>query len=403
MTRLEPLQQVDRNFVWWRGRKLVYFSGCDYFRLARHPAVLQAAAAGLKRFGLNVAASRLTTGHHKIYEMLERQLADFFDAEEALLLSSGYLTGTVVAQALAGTFSHALVDERAHPALLDAANQLNCPVLKFKHRDADDFARAVARCGRGARLVVLTDGMFAHDGSAAPLKAYLKMLPPDGLLLVDDAHGAGVLGETGRGTPEYEGVANFLKGGRAAAAARSGAAAPPPPRRGPQIIQCVTLSKAFGVYGGAVLGPHDLREKILKRSRAFIGSTPLPPPLASAALQSVKLLGRHGKKLRRCLNQNAAFVKTALRTAGWEIPDTTGPIVPLHAKTESEARALEKHLLAAEIYPPFVKYPGGDASGYFRFVISSGHSRAQLNRLIAALAAFKRMHLTGRSRFGVEL
>jgi len=389
MTRLEPLQQVKRNFVRWRRRKLVYFSGCDYFRLARHPAVLQAAAAGLKQFGLNVAASRLTTGHHKIYEMLERQLADFFQAEDALLLSSGYLTGTVVAQALAGNFSHALVDERAHPALLDAAVQLDCPILKFKHRDADDFARAVARCGRGARSIVLTDGMFSHDGSVAPLKAYLKILPRDGLMLVDDAHAAGVLGKTGKGTPEYEGVGNFLNGGRGAAAARGGAAAAPPPGRASQIIQCITLSKAFGVYGGVVLGPHDLRKKMLARSRAFISSTPLPPPLANAALQAVKLLRRHGQKLRRCLNQNAVLVKTALRAAGWEIPETPGPIVPLHARTESEAWALKKHLLAAGIYPPFVKYPGGDVNGYFRFVISSGHSRAQLDRLIAALAVFK--------------
>ncbi len=366
MTGLEPLQQVDRNFVRWRGRKLVYFSGCDYFRLARHPAVLQAAAAGLKHFGLNVAASRLTTGHHKIYEILERQLADFFQTEDALLLSSGYLTGTVVAQALAGTFSHALVDEHAHPALLDAIVQFDCPVRKFKHRDADDFARAIARCGRGARPIVLTDGMFSHDGSVAPLKAYLKMLPRDGLILVDDAHGAGVLGRTGKGTPEHEQVG----------------------RR--QIIQCVTLSKAFGVYGGVVLGPRELRKKILGRSRAFIGNTPLPPPLANAALQSVKLLGRHGKQLRLCLNQNATLVKSALRAAGWEIPETPGPIVPLHTRTESGSRALKKQLLAAGIYPPFLKYPGGGARGYFRFVISSGHSRAQLDGLIAALAAFKR-------------
>lgn len=366
MNEPEPLQQLDRNFVRWRGRKLVYFSGCDYFRLARHPAVLRAAADGLKTFGLNVAASRLTTGHHKIYEKLERQLADFFAAEDALLVSNGYMTNMVVAQALAGIFSHALVDERAHPALLDAASQLNCPVLKFKHRDADDFARAIARCGRGARPIVLTDGMFSHDGSVAPLKAYLKILPRDGWLLVDDAHGAGVLGKTGKGTLEHEKVC----------------------RR--QIIQCVTLSKAFGVYGGVVLGPRELRRKIFERSRSFIGSTPLPPPLANAALQAVKLLGRHGKKLRLCLNQNAAYVKAALRAAGWKIPETPGPIIPVHAKTESEARALKKHLLAAGIYPPFLKYPGGGANGCFRFVISSGHRRAQLDRLIAALAAFKR-------------
>jgi 7-keto-8-aminopelargonate synthetase-like enzyme len=361
MSGLEPLQQVDKTCVLWRGRKLIYFSGCDYFRLASHPAISKAADDGLKKFGLNVAASRLTTGHHKIYALLERQLAEFFAAQDALLVSSGYLTGTIVAQALAGNFSHALVDERAHPALLDAANQFDCPILKFKHRDADDFTRAISRCGQHSRPIVLTDGMFSHDGSVAPLKSYLKFLPRDGMILVDDAHGAGVLGKSGKGAPEFENVS----------------------RR--QIIQCVTLSKAFGVFGGAILGTHELREKIFARSRAFIGSTPLPLPLANAALQSLKVLSKNGKNLRRRLNQNADFVKAALRKAGFEIPEMPGPIIPIHAKTEPEARALKKQLLAAGIFPPFLRYPGGDANGYFRFVISSEHTHAQLEKLTSAL------------------
>src|ERR1017187_5076278 len=164
MTEPEPLQQLDRTCVLWRNRKLIYFSGCDYFRLASHPAVLKAARAGLSKFGLNVAASRLTTGNHKIYQALEKELAKFFAAGDALLLSSGYMTNLAVAQALAGQFSHALVAARAHPALLDAANWLECPVIKFKHRDADDFSKTIARCGCGARPIVLTDGMFSHDG-----------------------------------------------------------------------------------------------------------------------------------------------------------------------------------------------------------------------------------------------
>jgi 8-amino-7-oxononanoate synthase len=165
MIEPEPLQQVNRTCVLLGNRKLVYFSGCDYFRLASHPAVLKAAQSGLKRFGLNVAASRLTTGNHAVYQALEKQLAGFFDAEDALLLPCGYLAGLAAAQALAGVFSHALVDERAHPALLEAAQALDCPVLKFKHRNPDDFARAIARCGPGSRPVALTDGMFSQDGS----------------------------------------------------------------------------------------------------------------------------------------------------------------------------------------------------------------------------------------------
>lgn len=372
MTALEPLQQTGHSRVRWRGRELDYYSGCDYFRLASHPAILKATARGLKQFGLNVAASRLTTGHHKIYERLEGELADFFGAPDALLVSTGYLTGMVAAQALAGNFSHALLDARAHPALLDAAGQLDCPILKFKHRDAEDFRRVAGQAswpsGQAGslshKLLVLTDGMFSHDGSAAPLRAYLKCLPREGMILVDDAHGAGVLGRNGQGTPELEGVS----------------------RR--QIIQCVTLSKAFGVYGGVILGTREWREKILERSRAFIGSTPLPLPLANAALQSVKILKAKGTAMRRRLHQNADYVRSALRKAGYEIPETPGPIIPLPRISARESLALKQRLLAAGIFPPFLKYPGGDAGGYFRFVISSEHSRSQLERLIGALKGF---------------
>jgi 7-keto-8-aminopelargonate synthetase-like enzyme len=359
----EPLQQLGGSRVRWRGRELIYFSGCDYFRLAEHPAVRKAAADGLKKYGLNVAASRVTTGHHKIYDALESGLAEFFGAEDALLVPTGYLTGTIVAQALRGEFSHALVEERAHPALLDAARQLGCPILRFKHQDTGDFARAIKRCGRGAWPLMLTDGMFSQDGSVAPLKTYLKCLPRDGMILVDDAHGAGVLGKKGQGTAEFEGVSRK------------------------QIIQCVTLSKAFGVFGGAVLGTQELRGKILERSRAFMGSTPLPLPLAHAALQSLKILTKQGNALRKKLNHNAEYVKTALRAAGVNFQETAGPIITLFTEEPAQTEALKKRLLAAGVFPPFIRYPGF-AHGSFRFVVSSGHSRARLDKLIKVLEDF---------------
>lgn len=360
MTEPDPLQQVCRTYVRFRQRQLSYFSGCDYFRLASDPRVIAALHAGVAQYGLNVAASRLTTGNHVLYRELEAELAGFFAAESALLVPSGYMTNLVVAQALAGSFSHALVDERSHPALADAALLLDCPVLQFKSRDAEALARAARRCGPGSKLLVLTDGMFSRDGSAAPLGEYLKVLPRDALMLVDDAHGAGVLGRTGKGTVEHAGVS----------------------RR--RIIQTVTLSKAFGAYGGAILGAARLRQRILDRSRMFAGSTPLPLPMASAALAGVRIL-RKDRRLRRRLIENAAYVKAGLRRGGLALADTPGPIVPLFPQRASEAARLQRALLGAGIYPPFVKYPGGPASGYFRFVISSEHTRAQLDRLLGVL------------------
>jgi 8-amino-7-oxononanoate synthase len=234
-----------------------------------------------------------------------------------------------------------------------------CPIKKFKHCDAADLARVAARC---ERALVFTDGMFGYDGSVAPLGDYLKYLPASARILVDDAHGVGVLGTKGRGTLEYAGV------GRQ------------------RVIQCATLSKAFGAYGGVVLGSRVLREKILARSRIFMGTTPLPPPMAGAALAAVKILSV-GAAQRERLFANTRRVREALRAGGWEIVETPGPIVRLPLLPEKPAEAIRKRLLAAGIYPPFIKY-GNDRRGAFRFVISSEHKQEDLDRVTCVLNDF---------------
>jgi 7-keto-8-aminopelargonate synthetase-like enzyme len=364
MTGPESLAFVGTNTVRLHKRTLLYFSGCDYFRLARDPRLAVAAKKSLTESGLNVAASRITTGNHEIYSRLENELAKFFAAESALLLPDGYLAPLAVASALAGEFSHALIDEKAHGALADAARMLDCPLKKFRHRDAADLKKVFSQCGKNARPMLLTDGMFSHDGSVAPWREYLKILPRAGKILVDDAHGAGVLGEQGRGSLEFENVSRE------------------------RVIQCATLSKAFGAYGGVVLASQALREKIIARSRVFAGTTPLPPPMAGAAIASLKIL-RAEPQRRKKLFQNAAFVRKQLHAAGWNILETPGPIVRLPVLPEALERELKKRLLAAGIYPPYLRY-GNAAHGAFRFVISSEHSPAHLKKMCAVLAAFKK-------------
>jgi glycine C-acetyltransferase/8-amino-7-oxononanoate synthase len=359
MTVSPPLQQVDRTYVRQQNRKLTYFAGCDYFRLASHPLVLKAVTTGLDRYGLNVSASRITTGNHQLYEQLEHDLAKFFRTPTATLAANGYAPNLMVAQALAGQFSHALLDERAHGCLADAAQLLDCPVLKFKHRDPADLARIVKRLG-DSKPLLLTDGLFSHDGSIAPLKEYLSVLPAGAIILLDDAHGAGVLGKNGRGSAEYAGVSTK------------------------RIIQTITLSKAFGVYGGAVLGTRELRSAILKRSRLFSGNTPLPLPLASAAIKSVAIL-KTDHALRARLATNVARVKSKLSAGGFAVVDSPSPIISFEPQNATEAARLKRRLLARRIYPPFIKYPGGPASGFFRFAISSEHTHAQLDDLVTAL------------------
>jgi 8-amino-7-oxononanoate synthase len=342
-----------------RGRKLVCFAGCDYFRLSSHPEVLRALRDGLRKYGLNVAASRLTTGNHPLYEKLEQSLANFFRVQSALLAPNGWTPNSMVTQALAGQFSHALLDECAHGSLVDAARFLDCPVLRFPHRDAPGLAQVIQRLG-DIRPLVLTDGMFSHDGSVAPLAEYLAVLPRGGTLLVDDAHGAGLLGRTGRGTPQLAGL---------------------PPGR---VIQTITLSKAFGVFGGAVLGTRKLRAAILSRSSIFTGSTPLPLPLVNAALKSIAVL-KSNPSPRHRLARNVARVRCQLRGAGIAAPGKPGPILQFVPQSPAQTARVAKDLRSAGIHPPLIHYPGGPENGYFRFAISSEHAGGQLDRLAKVL------------------
>jgi 8-amino-7-oxononanoate synthase len=362
----EPLQQIDSTYVRWRKRKLSYFSGCDYFRLSSHPRVTRALAEGLKQYGLSVAASRMTTGNHALYRQLEGRLARFFKADAALLVPTGYVANLAAAQALAGNFSHVLIDEFSHPSLWDASKMLECPVLKFGHRSVPDMASALRRCGPGSKPILLTDGMFSRDGSVAPLKEYLKLLPKDAAVLVDDAHGAGVLGEHGGGTVEHAKVN----------------------RR--RVILTITLSKALGTYGGAILSSESLRMKLLAKSQLFVGSTPLPLPVANAALQALSSI-ETDKSFRARLNQNTDYVKNALWKAGAAIPEAPGPIIALQPNNDAAAAKMKRVLLRAGIYPPFIIYPGGSPSGHFRFVISSEHSREQLENLVGVLTGTVRL------------
>jgi 8-amino-7-oxononanoate synthase len=361
-TLFTPLPSAGTNEVFFQGRKLVHYSGCDYFRLSLDARLAAAAKKSLAETGLNVAASRLTTGDRAIYHELENRLQKFFRCEAALILSDGYLAPLAAAQAFAGEFTHAFMDERAHGALVDAANLLGCPVQKFSHRDPADLGKKISRGGKNFRPVVLTDGMFSADGSIAPLRAYLKLLPRDGRILLDDAHGVGLLGANGRGTVELENTGYE------------------------RVIQCGTLSKAFGAFGGIVLSTRAVREKILARSRSFVGATPLPPPLAGAGVAAVKILTAE-KSRRKRVQANTHWLRSALQKGGWKISETPGPIVRLPDLAPVEESQLKPILLAAGIYPPFLKY-GATAKGYFRFVISSEHTPEQLKNLAGVLAGF---------------
>ncbi|MGZ8939115.1 MAG: aminotransferase class I/II-fold pyridoxal phosphate-dependent enzyme [Limisphaerales bacterium] len=353
----EPLQQVDRTRVLWRGCKFSYFAGCDYLRLSSHPAILQAVRKSLDEFGLNVSASRKTTGNHRVYTELETATRRFFGADAAILTSSGYLTNIIAAQGMRERIAHVLLDERAHGSLRDALVFLGCPVTEFAHLDPRDLAKKIPRGIARDRLALFTDGMFSHSGAVPPLAEYRRVLGPGALLWIDDAHAAGILGAKGRGSVEECGLDRH------------------------NVIQTITYSKAFGTYGGAILCEKAVAADIVEKSCAVVGNTPLPLPLASASLAALKLCTA---ALRKKLFGKIELFWNELGAA------PPGQLSPIISVAPNNAGALRRRLIAAGIYPPLIHYPGGPERGYFRFAISSEHSAAQIKQLATVLTEFTR-------------
>lgn len=357
----DALQQIDRTYVLWRGRKLSYFAGCDYLRLSSHPGVLKAARDCLHKFGLNVAASRKTTGNHQVYGELERATKRFFAADAAIITSTGYFTNIIAAQGLRGAIDLVLIDERAHGSLRDAAAALCCPLIDFRHLEPDDLRTKLSSEVPRHRIALMTDGMFSHNGAVAPLSVYRKILGPNALLWVDDAHAAGILGKSGRGTVEVAGLTRK------------------------SLLQTVTFSKAFGTYGGAILCSEQIALSIAEKSAAVGGNTPTPLPLAYATVASLMLCN---PSLRKRLFSNIDFFWKLLGADG---PKSRSPIVSF---APAKTFTLRRNLLQAGIFPSLIRYPGGPENGYFRFALSSEHSRRQISALAEVLAPFANTSLS---------
>lgn len=346
------------------GRELIYFGGSDYFRLAWDRRVRLAFAQTAAKYGHNLSASRMTTGNHPLYREFEEALAKFLAFPCAVVTPTGYTAPLVAGQILQGRITYALVDEKAHGCVKDGAILSGAKIVSFPHRDASSLKKLLRKFARHGSLGLFTDGLSAHDGSVAPLAEYITLLPQDSWLIVDDAHGAGTIGEHGRGALEWAGVCD------------------------PRIIQTLTLSKAFGSYGGAVAGPAWLRQAVRERSRLFSGGSPAGLPYIGAALESLTILQKEGATLRKKLSSNTGMVRASANLPCPPGVADPGPTLAIAPKHQTQQKRLTSALLDAGIYPTLIRYAGGPSAQFFRFAISSSHSPLELRLLTGALACF---------------
>jgi 8-amino-7-oxononanoate synthase len=362
MKKMDGLESAPGAEVTIDGKRCLYFGGTSYFCLHSHPEVIRAGVTAFQRFGTHSATTRAGFGNNPVLLQVEDRLKDYFDAPDAAYFGSGYLSRLVLAQALSPDVDVLFVDEAAHFCVNDAALTAQKPVFLFRHRNPDDLRKKLNRNLKPRqRPLVLSDGVFPTFGLIAPLPEYLKVLEPcGGLIGLDDAHGAGVLGPNGRGTYEHFG----LSSGRRPVAA--------------------TLSKAFGGHGGFVTGTRSLVSRVRTAIGAYVGSTPTPTPIAAASAKGIEILKTH-PEMRQKLRHNIRTLKAGLRKLGIQTDETPVPIAAWSSGSETEMKKVQRELLRRNIAVAYLKYVGAPSAGVLRLTIFSTHTEAQIHRLLEEL------------------
>jgi 8-amino-7-oxononanoate synthase len=343
------------------GCEYLAFCSNDYLGLANHPRIVEAAVDAALRYGIGQGASHLLSGHSVAHERVESALAEFVEMPRALLFSSGYQANIGAITALAGAGDAVFSDALNHASLIDGMRLSSAQVVRYPHADIGFLSQAIAASSGKTKLVV-TDSVFSMDGDMAPIPALLDLCERhDALLLLDDAHGFGIVGAEGRGSAAHFGL------------------------RSPRIVYVGTLGKAAGVSGAFVAGTAEVVEIILQRARTYIYTTAAPAMLAAAVEASLQLIRREEWR-REHLRMLIAALKQSLQEAEAQLTPSDTPIQPL--VLGSNPRALgasaalrERGILVPAIRPPTV--PEGTAR--LRISLSAAHAERDVLRLGTAL------------------
>ncbi len=363
LRRLRAVEQTQGPRVRIDGRELLAFCSNDYLGLAQHPQLIKALRRAAGDCGVGSTAAHLVIGHHREHAALEAELADWTGRERALLFSTGYAANLGALQALLGADDLCVQDRLNHACLLDGARLAGCTLKRYPHADVAGAARQLATAPQAAALVA-SDGVFSMDGDLAPLPALAALCAREqATLMIDDAHGLGVLGPQGAGSVADAGLAQT-----------------------DVPILMATLGKALGCAGAFVAGPAALIDGLTQFARTWVYSTALPPALAATARAAVALARRSDDR-RAHLAVLIARFRNGAAQLGLPLAASSTPIQPLllgdSAAAMRAAAALEtRGLLVTAIRPPTV--PEGTAR--LRITLSAAHDEADVDRLLAALA-----------------
>jgi len=343
------------------GAPKLSFSSNDYLGLAGDPRITEALCEGARQWGAGAGASHLVTGHQRVHEELELRLAAFVGLPRALLFSSGYLANLAIVTTLATPSCEIFADRLNHASLNDAMLLSRVRFRRYPHCDLDALERQLAQSTAPEKMVV-TDAVFSMDGDIAPLHRLLELCERhDAMLVVDDAHGFGVLGKDGAGSLSHFQVDS------------------------PRVVYMGTLGKAAGVAGAFVAAVDPVIELLIQQARPYIYTTAGPPALAFALIRSLELMAQESWRRER-LVQLSRQLADLLKTSPWRLLSSTTPIQPLVVGKNCEALALSDSLAASGILVPAIRPPTvPEGTARLRISLSAAHSEQDVLRLVEAL------------------
>jgi 8-amino-7-oxononanoate synthase len=358
------------------GQECLAFCSNDYLGLAQHPHVVAAFAEAARRWGVGSGASHLVCGHSTEHHALESELAGFVGRPRALLFSAGYMANLALGSVLAERGDAVFEDRLNHASLLDAGLASGARFARYPHANAAALRAKLARRGNTMHCLVFTDGVFSMDGDVAPLRELAQACrEAQATLVVDDAHGFGVLGKTGAGSVEAAGLTTDDV----------------------PLLMC-TLGKAAGTFGAFVAGNDDWIDALLQFARTYIYTTALPPAVAAATRASLRVMREEGWRREHVLGHARRF-RAGLTTLGLAPLPADTPIQLLVLGDEDTATRASDALFASGIWVPAIRPPTVPAGqSRLRFTFSANHTTEDVDRLLDAVAQLQRAGLLPRTR-----
>jgi glycine C-acetyltransferase len=347
------------------GQPVLNFCANNYLGLANHPRLKEAAKRAIDHYGIGPGAVRTIAGTMSLHVQLEKRLAEFKHAEAVITLQSGFTANLATIPALVGKGDVIFSDALNHASIIDGCRLSRATIVSYEHNNVDDLRRKIAETTEYNRRLIVSDGVFSMDGDIAPLPDLLKVAQEHRILLmVDDAHGEGVLGRGGRGIVDHFGL------------------------HGQVDIEVGTMSKAFGAVGGIVAGKQVIIDWLRQRGRPFLFSSAMTVPDVAACLEAIDMLESSDELVTR-LWSNADLMKQEMQKLGFDIGHSTTPIIPVMLGEAPLAQEFSKQLLANGVFAMAIGFPTvAKGKARIRVMNTAAHSQSDLEQ---ALAAFEKV------------